>query len=91
MAGNQNHDPDPLSEVIAKIAPIIGPMMKPSEKAIPTNAIPLARFFAFETSVMTAILSDIFPLLNPPTNRAKTKRAKLFENAHNKYDNDIPV
>lgn len=55
--------------------------MNPSEKAIPTKAIPLPRFFSFDTSVMMAILSEMFPLLRPPMKRANTKMAKFEDNA----------
>lgn len=91
MAGYQNHMLDDLSDSIENIAPIIGPMMNPTEKAMPTNAMALPRFFASDTSVMMAMLSDIFPLLSPPTNRANTKMKKLDENAHITYDIEIPT
>lgn len=44
IAGNQNHITDDLFAYLENIAPIIGPIMKPSEKAIPTKAIPFPRF-----------------------------------------------
>lgn len=38
IAGNQNQTSVDLSDILENIAPIIGPIMKPSEKAIPTKA-----------------------------------------------------
>lgn len=80
-----------LSDSIENIAPIIGPIMNPTENAIPTKAMALPRFFASDTSVIMAILSDMFPLLSPPTKRASTKMKKFDENAHITYDNEIPT
>lgn len=82
IAGNQNQILADLSEKWANAAPIIGPTMKPNEKAIPTSAIPLPRFFAFDTSVIMAILSEILPLLRPPTKRANTNNVKFVDIAH---------
>lgn len=90
IAGNQNQVSDVLSEYLEKIAPIIGPIMNPNEKAIPTKAIPLPRFFSFDTSVMMAILRDMLPLLNPPTKRASTKMAKFVDNAQTPYEAAMP-
>lgn len=39
IAGNQNQTSEDLSDIFENIAPIIGPMMKPSENAIPTKAL----------------------------------------------------
>lgn len=75
----------------ANNAPIVGPAMKPTEKATPTSAIPNARVLTLETSVITDMQRDMFPLLMPPTNRASTKSAKLLEKAHRRYDNAIPL
>lgn len=91
MAGYQNHMLDDLSDSIENMAPIIGPMMNPTENAMPTNAMALPRFFASETSVMTAMLSDMFPLLSPPTNRASTNIKKFDENAHITYEHAMPT
>lgn len=63
------------------MAPIIGPTMKPREKATPTRAMPLPRVFTLDTSVMTDMQREMFPLLIPPTNLAKTNKAKLLEQA----------
>lgn len=79
IAGNQNQFADVLSENLENIAPIIGPIIKPNENAMPTNAIPLPRFFEFDTSVIIAILKEILPLLRPPTNRANTNKPKFDE------------
>lgn len=79
IAGNQNQFDDVLSENLANIAPIIGPIIKPNENAIPTKAIPFPRFFEFETSVIIAMLNEILPLLRPPTNRANTNKPKFDE------------
>lgn len=91
IAGYQNHVLDDLSDIIENMAPIMGPMMKPTENAMPTNAIALPRFFASDTSVKMAILSDMFPLLSPPTNLASTKIRKFDENAHMMYETAIPT
>lgn len=91
IAGYQNHVLEDLSDIIENIAPIIGPTMKPSEKAIPTKAIPLPRLRTSETSVMIAMLSEMLPLLKPPTNRAKTKSRKFDDIAQIKYEHEIPI
>jgi hypothetical protein len=80
-AGNTNQSPTFVFAQTAKIAPIRGPMMKPNEKAIPTKAIPLPLVFIDDTSAMIAMLSDTFPLLIPPMNRAKINKTKLFDSA----------
>lgn len=66
---------------MANRAPIMGPTIKPSEKATPTRAIPRPRVLTLDTSVMTDMHRDMLPLLIPPTKRAKTNRAKLLEQA----------
>ena len=91
MAGYQNHVLDVLSDMRENMAPIIGPIMKPREKAIPTRAIPLPRFFSSETSVMIAMLSDMFPLLKPPMKRARTNIWKFDDIAHNAYEQAMPT
>lgn len=91
VAGYQNHMLDVLSVNMENKAPIIGPIMNPIEKAMPTNAMALPRFFKSETSVMIAMLSEIFPLLRPPTNRANTNKKKFDDNAHRKYEHEIPT
>lgn len=91
IAGYQNHMLADLSDSIENIAPIIGPIMNPTENAMPTKAMALPRFFASDTSVIMAILNDMFPLLSPPTKRASTKIKKFDENAHITYDNEIPT
>lgn len=90
IAGNQNHITEDLFAYLENIAPIIGPIMKPSEKAIPTKAIPFPRFWWFDTSVIIAMLKEMLPLLMPPTNLAKTNNAKLFDIAHNPYEKATP-
>lgn len=72
-------------------APIIGPIINPMEKAMPTNAIALPRFFKSDTSVMIAMLSEILPLLRPPTKRASTNKKKFDDNAQSTYEHDIPI
>ena len=42
----------PAFESCSEIGPIIGPMIKPSDKAPPIMAMPLARFSGVVTSVM---------------------------------------
>lgn len=69
----------------------MGPTIKPSENATPTKAMPRPRVLPLLTSVMMDMLNDILPLLRPPTKRAKTKTAKLRENAHSKYDKAMPA
>lgn len=91
IAGSQNQVSMVLSEYLAKTAPIIGPIINPNEKAMPTKAIPLPRFFSLDTSVMTAILSEILPLLKPPMKRANTKMAKFVDQAQMPYDAAIPA
>lgn len=82
---------DVLSVNIENKAPIIGPMMNPIENAMPTNAIAFPRFFISDTSVMIAMLSEIFPLLRPPTNRASTKMKKFDDSAQSTYESEIPA
>lgn len=89
-AGYQNHMLDVLFVYIENKAPIIGPIINPMENAIPTNAIALPRFFKSDTSVMMAILNEMFPLLRPPTNRANTNKKKFDENAQRIYEHEIP-
>lgn len=72
-------------------APIIGPMMNPTENAMPTNAMAFPRFFKSDTSVMMAMLSEMLPLLRPPTNRASTKMKKFDDSAQSTYDSEIPA
>lgn len=72
------------------MAPIIGPIMKPMENAMPTNAIALPRVFKSETSVIMAILNEMFPLLSPPTKRANTNKKKFEDTAHKIYEHEIP-
>lgn len=91
IAGYQNHMLVDLSDSIENIAPIIGPIMNPTENAMPTRAMALPRFFVSDTSVIMAILSDMFPLLSPPTKRASTKIKKFDENAHITYETEIPT
>lgn len=79
-----------LFENMANMAPIMGPTMKPSEKATPTRAMPRPRFRTLDTSVMTLMQSDMLPLLMPPTTRAITNKAKLLENAQIRYESAIP-
>ncbi len=81
IAGYTNQSELVLSENLENIAPIVGPTMNPIENAMPTKAIPLPRLFLFETSVITAILREILPLLKPPIIRAITNIPKLFETA----------
>ena len=50
-----------------KTAPMMGPTMKPMEKAIPTRAIPLPRVFGVESSVTIAVARLTFPFESPPT------------------------
>lgn len=83
MAGYINHCCDVLSDSIENVAPIIGPKMKPNENAMPTRAMARPRFLSSDTSVMMAMLSDMFPLERPPTKRAMTKIRKFDETAHN--------
>ena len=45
--------------------------------------IPLALVAWSEMSVITVYASEIFPFINPPTIRAKTKTRKLLDTAHN--------
>lgn len=89
-AGYQNHMLDVLSVNIENKAPIIGPMMNPTENAMPTKAMAFPRFFMSDTSVMMAILSEMLPLLRPPTNRAITKMKKFDDIAQSTYDSEIP-
>lgn len=91
IAGYQNQLLDVLSEYMENIAPIIGPTMKPIENAIPTKAIARALAFVSDTSVIMAMLNEIFPLLRPPTKRANTKIKKFDDIAHNTYENEIPI
>lgn len=91
VAGYQNHMLDVLLMYIEKMPPIIGPMMKPSEKAMPTNAIDRPRCLISDTSVMTAMLKEMLPLLSPPTNRASTNIKKFDDTAHNTYEDAIPI
>jgi hypothetical protein len=44
-----------------------------------------------ETSAITAIERLTLPLLIPPTILANTKSAKLFDTAHNTYEDAIPI
>lgn len=44
-----------------------------------------------ETSAIIAILSETFPLLIPPINRAKINKTKLFDKHHKTYEIDIPI
>lgn len=55
--------------------------MNPIEKAMPTRAIPFPRLFLFDTSVITAMLSEMLPLLKPPIIRAITKIPKFLDKA----------
>lgn len=89
-AGYQNHILDVLSVYIENKAPIIGPIMKPIENAIPTNAIAFPRFFKSDTSVMIAMLNEILPLLRPPTKRASTNKKKFDDIAQRTYEHEIP-
>lgn len=82
---------DVLSVYIENKAPIIGPIINPIENAIPTNAMAFPRFFMSDTSVMIAILSEMLPLLRPPTNRASTNIKKFDDNAHSTYEIEIPT
>lgn len=82
---------DVLSVNIENRAPIVGPMMKPIENAMPTNAMAFPRFFTSDTSVMMAMLSEIFPLLRPPINRASTNMKKFDDIAHSTYEHEIPT
>lgn len=82
---------DVLSVYMENKAPIIGPIMKPIENAIPTNAIAFPRFFKSDTSVMIAILKEMLPLLRPPTNRASTNKKKFDDSAHSTYEHEIPT
>lgn len=70
-----------LFENMANMAPIMGPTMKPNEKATPTSAMPRPRVRTLDTSVITLMQSDMLPLLMPPTIRASTNSAKLLEQA----------
>lgn len=90
-AGYQNHILDVLFVYMENIAPIIGPIMKPIENAMPTNAIAFPRFFISDTSVMIAMVSEMLPLLRPPRNRASTKIRKFDDNAQSKYEHEIPT
>lgn len=80
-----------LFEYIENKAPIIGPTIKPIENAIPTNAIAFPRFLISETSVIIAILNDIFPLLRPPTKRANTNSRKFDDIAQSMYEHEMPI
>lgn len=61
MAGRKYQFVDVLSDHLAKTAPIIGPQMKPKEKAIPTMAIALPRVFLSETSLIIAMAKEMLP------------------------------
>lgn len=57
---------------------------------MPTNAIALPRVFRSDTSVMIAMLNEMFPLLRPPTKRASTNRKKFDDMAQRIYEHEIP-
>lgn len=82
MAGYTNQSPSDFFAHAAKAAPINGPIIKPSENAIPIRAIPFPLCFIEHTSAIIAILKDTFPLLIPPTNLANTNKNKLLDSAH---------
>lgn len=91
VAGSHHQYADVLSEYLENMAPINGPSIKAMEKAIPTKAIALLRFFSSVLSEMIVIQSDMFPLLRPPRNRAITNIKKFEEIAHIPYEAVIPI
>lgn len=60
------------------------------ENAMPTNAIALPRVFRSDTSVIIAMLNEMFPLLRPPTKRANTNKKKFDDIAQRIYEHEIP-
>lgn len=80
-----------LFDHIENMAPIIGPTMNPNENAIPTKAIAFPRFFVSEESVIIAMPREMFPLLKPPTKRARTNSWKLEDIAHKTYEHAMPI
>lgn len=90
-AGYQNHMLDVLFVYMENMAPIMGPIMKPIENAMPTNAMAFPRLFVSDTSVMIAMLSEILPLLRPPRNRASTNIRKFDDSAQSKYEHEMPT
>lgn len=52
--------------LIGGTVPRVGPTIKPIEKAMPINAIPLPRFAGSRRSAIVAVLKPILPLERPP-------------------------